>query len=370
MQLGPAEHGERASARSRAEAGHTALDGAKGLPALLLALWAVLRVPAALLCAPLFANWILVNLIDPVYFTERVIDVASTPFARGLFFLAFACALLVLWVAIRRLTERHSNWLMIAVVAVGLLAVFRATGTSQRMAGAVALIMATNLIPDRFFERLPARLERFVLAVAPGVGELLFSRRYIAWVTELGTGRRFGMTHWLLQALPAVLLASGLTSVLVRSPYLVDVEQALRLPSPVRIIARGDFNWIELDATKQGLLVAGHGVPRILRYDVRNLDRPPLASPVDAGAPQAFAYEPVAGELYTYNARTRSLLILDSNELSLKRSIPIPDLASGASGDQHGHGRLGGRQLRWQGMRSPSAPWSRLQREVPPALPA
>jgi hypothetical protein len=37
----------------------------------------------------------------------------------------------------------------------------------------------------------------------------------------------------------------------------------------------------------------------------------------------------VAGELYTYNARTRSLLILDSNELSLKRSIPIPDLASG-----------------------------------------
>lgn len=302
-----------------------------GRNALPLALWALLRVPALLLCAVLLSGWIITYVIDPIYFTHFIISILSTPFARVLLFLIFTIVYLALWQGTRKLSEPYGYWLMLALAAVGLIVLFRITGTPQRFAPAIVLLLATNLLPDRLFEQLPDRLRRFGMSVLPGVGEFFFTHRYISWVAELWTGRRFAVSNELLRVLPSIIVVAGLTAVLVRSPQLVDVEHALRLPSSVRIIARGDFNWIELDASKEHLFVGGHGVPNLLRYDVRNLERPPLTSPVDAGAPQGFTYEPVAGEVYVYNPRTKALLVLDSKELTLKRTVPIRDLASGDS---------------------------------------
>jgi DNA-binding beta-propeller fold protein YncE len=294
-------------------------------------LWAVLRIPLILLVAVIFSNWIITHLVDPIYFTVFVINLVGTPFARLLLFLAFAGLFVLLRLVTRPLGETRGYWVMIIATAVGSLILFRSLGTPQRFAGVVTLLLATNLLPNAYFESIPARVQRFVMTAVPGVGEFFFTSRYLDWVVGLARGRTFNITLPLLPLLPGVLAASGAAAAFLHSPHLVRVEQALRLPSTARVIARADFNWVELDSAKRYLFVGGHGVQNLLRYDVRNLDQAPLQSPVDAGAPQAFAYDPAASELLTYNGASRTILVMDATALTLKRSMPVVGLAPGDS---------------------------------------
>lgn len=298
-----------------------------------LAIWAALRVPAILILIFLFRDWIVTRLDDPHYLTVRAIEIVGTPLARVLLFLLIAAALMLLYGLARKLGELRGYWLTVVLAAAFMLVLFTATGTPRKLAAPVLLLLATNLAPDRLWRLVvPAgRGEDRFMALAAGLAELLFVRRYFAWITELWTGRHHAAPSWWIAALPAILLASALTAVLVRSPHLADIERELRLTPSARIFARGDFNWIELDAKRQHLFVTGHGTRHILRYDLSNLDQAPLQSPVDTGGAQAFAYEQTANELYVYNSKTRQLLVLDAGSLELKRSFPIAALASGDS---------------------------------------
>ena len=296
----------------------------------LVAISTALRIPGTLLVMFLLRDWIFNWLVDPAELTVFVISVCGTPVARAALFVALACTLATICAGARLLSPLRSYWT--ASLAFGAMAIlmFQFTGTPAQLAIPAVLVFSTNLVPDSVFDRLfpSPRLRGAFMAVAVGIAELFLFRHYIAWVVRLWTGRPFTFANGFALALPAILLASALVSVLIESHHLVRVEQALRMPSSARIIARGDFNWVEMDATKQHLFVAEREVPRILRYDAVDFSREPISS-VDTDGAQDFAYDPVASELYVYNRQTRQLLGLDADTLQLKRSIPIANLSTG-----------------------------------------
>jgi len=278
----------------------------------------------------LLREWHTDSLFEPIGLTTFIISVAGTPLARAILFGAFACTLATMYVGLRLLSQRWCYWSTLATFAAMATLIFHSTETSPLLAIPGIVLLATNLMPDDLFDRLfrRPRLRTTFVAVAVGIAELFLFRHYAAWIVRLWTGRPFAFSNGLAIALPAILIPSALMSVLIESHYLARVEQALRMPSSARIVDRGDFNWVELDATKKHLFVADRRLGSILRYDVADFSRDPLSSVHTAWA-QSFAYDPTAARLYVYNHESRQLLVLDSNTLELKRSIPITDLSIG-----------------------------------------
>jgi hypothetical protein len=291
--------------------------------------WAIVRVPAALVVLYLLRDLITTRLIDPTRLTQAVIEIGSVPVARIICFFVFAGVLTALCLSARRLGE----WAGYLVPLIGgsalVVVLYRLTATPLVYSLPTILLLATNLMPDRLYDRLlPASRQNAFMAVAVGAAELFFLRRYIDWVF----GGRWALAFrksLLAAVVPAVVLASLPAALFLRSPLLVRTEQALRMPSSVRILARGNFNWAELDETGQYLFMTGHGVPRILRYDVRDFTREPIKASAESGGAQDFAYDAAAAEIYAFNVRTNQLQIFDARSLELKRSLSIADLSEG-----------------------------------------
>lgn len=285
--------------------------------------WAVLRLPMLLVVLFLCKDWILSSLIDPARITLLVIGIAGTPLARVGVFCAAALALVPLWLGARRLGPVWGYWAMLLVAAALTLAAFRLTNTSLILAVPALALLATNLLPDPIYNRILAwpALRSAFMALAVGVAELFFLRRYLAWA--------FGARAGAATALPALLLAAGAAALGIGGGALTPIEQALRMPSSARVLALGDFNWIELDRTGQHLFATGHGLPQLLRVAVGERAEPSLASGVPTGGAQAFAYDAAEREIYVFNESTRTLLYLDANTLELKRSLPLPELSPG-----------------------------------------
>lgn len=283
--------------------------------------WAVLRLPMLLVVLFLCKDWILSSLVDPARITLLVIGIAGTPLARvGVFGAAFLLLALI-WLGARRLGPVRGYGVMIPAAAALALLAFRLTGTSLIFAVPAVILLATNLLPDAIHDRILARpgLRRGFMAAAVGVAEVFFVRRYLAW----GFGLR-AAAAW-----PALLLAAGAAALGIGGGALTPIEQALRMPSSARVLALGDFNWIELDQAGQHLFATGHGLPHLLRVAVGDRAEPSLASAVTTGGAQAFAYDAAAREIYVFNESTRTLLYLDANTLELKRSVPLPELSPG-----------------------------------------
>ena len=116
---------------------------------------------------------------------------------------------------------------------------------------------------------------------------------------------------------------------LIPGKKLVRYEQAMRSGPDVRVFAFGDFNDIAFDAADNRLLVTGHGVPRVLGFDVTDLDAKPIKADVKTGFAQAFELDPGKNELYIYNGETQEILVLEARNLTLKRKIPAPDISPG-----------------------------------------
>jgi len=298
-----------------------------GRPPAFRVAWAILRLPALLAVLFLLRDWIASAVIDPTRVTLLVINVAGTPLARAAFFCAAAAVLAVVCLAAQRLGSVRGYWATLVVTTPLILATFHMTGTSGWLAVVVVAVLMTNLLPDQLYERVlrTPRLRDGAMATGIGIAELLFFRRYLAWAARPWTVPGRGLAA----LLPAVVLAAGAASVFVSAGALAGIEQALRMPSNARVLARGSFNWIELDVSGQHLFVTGHGVPRLLRLDAVDPAHRALRSPVETGGAQAFAYDPAAGELYVFNTRTRQLLYLDATTLEQKRAIDLPDLSPG-----------------------------------------
>jgi DNA-binding beta-propeller fold protein YncE len=104
----------------------------------------------------------------------------------------------------------------------------------------------------------------------------------------------------------------------------------MRMSSEVQLVESGvSINWIEIDPTRTYLYVTGHDLPRLRRYDLRDLSAPPMLSDVSTGGAQGFAYDPRANEIYAFNTFTRQLLYLDATTLERKRVVDVPDLSPG-----------------------------------------
>lgn len=293
------------------------------------AVWAIVRVPAALVVLFFLRDWITTKFVDPTRLTHIIIDMGSVPVARALLFVLTAAVLLAVCLVARRLGEWAGY--LVSVVVGGLLVVvlFRATATPLIYALPTVALLATNLLPDRAFDRLVPRAgQNAFMFAAVGIAELFFLRRYADWVLA-GRWRDALRKSRLIAVVPAVALAAVPAALFLRSPLLVDVEQALRMSPSVRILARGNFNWAEMDAAGQSLFITGHGLPRILRYDVRDFSREPLKASVESGGAQDFAYDSSAAEIYAFNVSTSQLQVFGAGSLELKRTVAVADLSEG-----------------------------------------
>jgi hypothetical protein len=299
----------------------------------LLPVWLTLRLPAALLLAFLLKDWIVARLDDPEILTLILINIGGTPLARVTFFLGFGVALTALWGAGKHFAPINRYVFVVLAASVMTLVVFQLTTTPRRLTLPVVLLLATNILPDSYYLRMlpTARARDAFMAVAVGISEVCFFRQHLARILSSWTGRSYVAAGGFAAVLPGIVLASAAASMSVRFPSLVAVEQALRMSPHARVIARGDFHWMEMDAAGRLLFLTGHGLPNVLRYDLTDTTRAPLKSPISTGGAQDLAYDPAAAEIYVFNSTTHQLLYLDAESLTLKRSLAVPDLAPGDS---------------------------------------
>jgi len=131
--------------------------------------------------------------------------------------------------------------------------------------------------------------------------------------------------------LPSVIVAPALAVLLLNGWSLRGLARWLHADQAVQQFATGDFNGLELDA-EQGLLFAsGHGTNYLLAYNVEALAQPPRKSQMEVGWAQGFYLNSMHRELYVFNERSRTLLVLDTKTLALKKSVPRLDVAPGDS---------------------------------------
>lgn len=118
--------------------------------------WALLRVPALLSLIFLFRGTILTVVPDRVsaLVTVLVIELASTPVARTLFFLAAVAMLAIVFLTTRRLGAIYSYHAALISVAALTLVAFHLLGTQRRLTILVVAVVATNLMPDAVYERV------------------------------------------------------------------------------------------------------------------------------------------------------------------------------------------------------------------------
>lgn len=299
--------------------------------------WALFRLPIVFLAIYLLREPI-IDLIerffDIVGITLFAINVLSTPISR-IALAILLVAIFCLCAAIMTAWNPRVRLIALLLVAAFLLgALFYFTRTPVWALGLVLGIFLANLLPASLLEATPVTrsLSNAVVRIAAGFAELFLFRHYIAWVAGVfGWQRlsRWGRGDTPGAWLPAFVLSSLAAALLLKGERLVPFEFALRSGEQVEVIARGDFNWIQLDSQGQYLYVTGHGVPKLRRYDLRSENLALVESDIATGAAQSFAYDPVAAELYIYRATDGVLLYIDAQTMQHKRSVALNDLAPG-----------------------------------------
>lgn len=313
--------------------------------------WGLVRLPVLLVVLYLFRYEAAVfgeyaALFNISVLTVIAIDLVSTPAARVLCFISLAIVLLLWLPFAARLSPRIAYLSCLAVAAAIILPLFHETGTQLWFSALPILVLATNLAPGSWFDRLMPhqRWWNAFMAAGVGVAELFFFNRYIQWLRTLRVGQRAGAAlpaRW--SAFPGVLLASAAAAVLVSNGYLWTVpsewtggrtwlrqiEQALRMSAAARVRVAGDMHGVRIDATGQFIYLTGHGYSHLYRYSLADWLAPPLVSSVRTNFAQGFAYDASAGELYVYDAWSQHLHYIDADSLSLRRSVPLQNLPPG-----------------------------------------
>lgn len=297
--------------------------------------WPLLRLPLLLVLLFIFRSQlapIVFKIVGLGRATIFVVNVLSTPAARGLYFLV---SLLVLFGCVV-ISRRRNLVAAYAIVAAAGLVFFAAacvlTSRSLIYAVPASILLLSNLAPNNIEAQAPSKFMRIAMIFGLGVFEVLFFWRHVGWLLRSGGGNAAALKTMprLIWALPAVVFASAASAALLNGFTLVPIEQTIRSSSSVRTVASGDdFNWIQLDPAGTSLFVAGHGLNHIRRYNVADWSSPPAKSDTVTNYAQGFTYDAVSGELYVHDVPNERLLYIDAHSLRLKRTVDIKGLAPG-----------------------------------------
>lgn len=308
--------------------------------AAILRSWLLLRLPVLISVAFLSKDWLVETFaLDEVWLTLSVIDVASTPASRVLIAIGFGAALLLAVFAVRRFAPIPS-WLLGTVTAALLYALIWHFGegpswTFSKLAywplGLAVLVALTNLLPDQVLRRFPhAPPMASVVACLPIVAEIFGFRYYLA--TLIGgrsPDRHIVSNQSFIGAVASVFVPACLAALIANGAALVPLEQALRSPASMRIVAQGDFNGLQLDKSETVLFVTGHGLPSVARLDLTSPSATLEISNVVASRPQGLAYDPNVDEIYLFDRESQDLIYVDANTLEFKRSVHVGDVSPG-----------------------------------------
>jgi hypothetical protein len=299
--------------------------------------WLFVRLPMI----ALLLYWLRQPILDVIerqfdifHITRFVIDLLSTPVTRLVVGVALLGALLLVATFASRLRPVQAYAILLVTAGALIALLFELTATSLRRGLVAASILAVNLAPSQLLGPLK-RFERVwdaFMVAGVGVAELFLFREYSWWLRRRLYGDRRldrGGDRGVAPAIPGVLLTSLAVAFLIRGERLLPFEQMFRMSAGVQVIERLSFNWIELDSSRTHLYTTGHGLPRLRRYDVRDLSRRPMISDSPTGGSQGFAYDPQANEIYAFNIFTRQLLYLHAATLERKRVVELPDLSPG-----------------------------------------
>ena len=135
--------------------------------------------------------------------------------------------------------------------------------------------------------------------------------------------------HRVLAWLLSVILLPALAAVLLHGWSLQTLARRLHWDGSVRQVAEIDLNALALDAKNGLLYAAGHGTDYLLAYDINDLSRAPLSSPVTTDKAQSFYYNPVNQELYLFKENDRVLLFIEARTLSQNKSVTGLDMTEG-----------------------------------------
>jgi DNA-binding beta-propeller fold protein YncE len=295
--------------------------------------WAIFRFPLLLFIAFLLRHQLIeVTLavfgIDKI--TRMAIDVLSTPLTRFFFVLAMATLLSICAILTRHLNLTKAYAVMCGAGILIILVAVRLTGKSYVFALPGIILLATNLLPANLWLKMPVTTNlRSLLRIGVCFTEVFLFWLHARWVSWLQTTNECNIrTRW-LWAIPGITMASVVTALFIGGQRLVPIEQAIRSPSSVRIVARGEYNWIKVDKTHRALYAVGHGFDHLRMFDLSDWSKAPLESVATTGWSQSFEYSPAANELYVYNSEAQRLRFFDSRTLAMTRDLDIGKVSLG-----------------------------------------
>ncbi|MDP3850367.1 MAG: hypothetical protein Q8Q59_07685 [Luteolibacter sp.] len=304
------------------------------MPAILGLLWAFGRGLLLLGIAYLLRHPLLDAIegaFDIVGITEFAIDVAGTPLTRLLLVAGAGIGYFAVARICSRFFPRHGYGLALACALLCTAAFTWKVGGGAAVVVLVTLILAANWAQLADLKRIGigSRLLSRVIVIPPAVAEVFFVSRYLDWVGSLLRREAGAALAERPRILPGALIAALALAMLIPGDKLARFERAMRSGPDVRVFATGDFNDIAFDAKENRLLATGHGVPRVLGFNVADLSAAPIEADVETGCAQGFEFDPASGELFIYNGDTRKIVVLDTRTLALKREINAPDISPG-----------------------------------------
>jgi hypothetical protein len=196
-------------------------------------------------------------------------------------------------------------------------------------------VLGINVISDSWLlnfmsKNLGQLITNLIFAVVIGFSEVLLLKPLLWWLPAKWRTVAVFKTSVISRGwLPGLLLIPALAAFLLDPYGLSDLHRAWFPEPAVRLFARENFSWTELDVDRRVLFASGYGTNYLHAYNLDVLDQPPLISPVENGYAQGFAYNSLDQEIYIYNVLAHELLSLDAATLKLKKIIATIQLSPG-----------------------------------------
>lgn len=193
--------------------------------------------------------------------------------------------------------------------------------------------LAFNVFPYETLERMKPTIDRFRAFFLYGVGlvEVFIPQAYMVWLAD----RLYGAKKSILREYSWVsgVLTASIFFVFLLTPYdnqrILTLGEKLNYDPAVEKFAEGDFNWLEINFERRELYAVGPGLNFIMIFNMDQVNIPPQKAKTAIDRTQSFAFNPDTQEIYVYNNITREVLYLAAPDLTLVRTVPIPDLANG-----------------------------------------
>lgn len=194
-------------------------------------------------------------------------------------------------------------------------------------------ILAINVLPTETLRNVKTIRDRFHAFFLFGVGlaEVLIPQAYIAWLADsLYDGKKSFLREF---SWVSGVLTASIFFVFLLTPHdnqrILTLGEKLNYDPAVEKFAEGDFNWLEINFERRELYAIGPGLNFIMIFNMNQVNIPPQKAKTSIDRTQSFAFNPDLQEVYVYNNITREVLYLAAPDLTLVRTVPIPDLANG-----------------------------------------